>query len=52
MLLGLNEGQRYEILKREAQVVAKYNTKPNKQFALVLEPLILASLVDTLLIPK
>lgn len=52
VLLGLNEWQRYEFLEGEAQVVAKYDTEPNKQFALVLEPFIVASLVDTLFIPK
>lgn len=36
MLLALNEGDRYELLIGQAQVVAKYDTEPNKQFAFVL----------------
>lgn len=52
VLLGLNEGERYEILVGQAQVIAKYDTKPNEQFALVLQPFIVAFLVDPLFIPK
>ena len=36
----------------QAQVVAKYDAKPNKQFALVVEPFLAASLVDALFVPK
>lgn len=52
VLFSLNEGQRYEIFEGEAQEVAKYDAEPNKQFALVLEPFIMAPLVDTFFVPK